>query len=93
MKQQFGGDWTERKLKCIQDYLEAYVRILSKNKYRFAYIDACSPTIDSTELCVMKYVDPPSKISGIEINNIKVTNNFVFILLNLNIFSPLYLYV
>ncbi len=44
MKQQFGGDWTEKKLNCIQDYLEAYVKIMSKTKYRFAYIDAFAGT-------------------------------------------------
>jgi three-Cys-motif partner protein len=44
MKQQFGGNWTEKKLGCIQDYLEAYVKILSKTRYRFAYIDAFAGT-------------------------------------------------
>lgn len=44
MKQKFGGDWTEKKLDCIQDYLQAYVRILSNTTYKYAYIDAFAGT-------------------------------------------------
>ena len=44
MIQQFGGDWTEKKLDCIQKYLEAYTKIMSKTRYRFAYIDAFAGT-------------------------------------------------
>ncbi len=44
MIQQFGGEWTEKKLQCIQKYLEAYVKILSKTDFRFAYIDAFAGT-------------------------------------------------
>ncbi len=44
MGNRFGGNWTEIKLKCIDDYLQAYVKILSKTPYRFAYIDAFAGT-------------------------------------------------
>lgn len=44
MTQKFGGEWTEKKLDCIQDYLQAYVRILSKTTYKYAYIDAFAGT-------------------------------------------------
>ena len=49
--QQFGGDWTEKKLICLKKYLSAYTTILSKQitwngkiKYRYAYIDAFAGT-------------------------------------------------
>ena len=44
MIQQFGGGWTEKKLDCIQKYLQAYTKIMSKKSYRFAYIDAFAGT-------------------------------------------------
>ncbi|OHD67542.1 MAG: hypothetical protein A2W19_01580 [Spirochaetes bacterium RBG_16_49_21] len=44
MKQKFGGDWTEKKLACVRKYLEAYVKIMVKQKFRFAYIDAFAGT-------------------------------------------------
>lgn len=40
----FGGDWTERKLKALQKYLAAYTRILSKQNFKFAFIDAFAGT-------------------------------------------------
>ena len=36
----FGGEWTEQKLDCIRKYLAAYARIMSQQRFRFAYIDA-----------------------------------------------------
>jgi three-Cys-motif partner protein len=44
MSQKFGGDWTEKKLDCIQQYLEAYTKILKKYRYKIAYIDAFAGT-------------------------------------------------
>lgn len=49
--QQFGGDWTEKKLTCLKKYLGAYTTIMSnqktwngKLKFRYAYIDAFAGT-------------------------------------------------
>lgn len=42
--QLFGGDWTERKLGALDQYLRAYGRALSKSKYRRIYIDAFAGT-------------------------------------------------
>jgi three-Cys-motif partner protein len=44
MYQQFGGDWTEKKLECVKKYLAAYTKILSKTKFKYAYIDAFAGT-------------------------------------------------
>ena len=49
--QQFGGDWTEKKLTCLKKYLGSYTTIMSnqktwngKLKFRYAYIDAFAGT-------------------------------------------------
>jgi three-Cys-motif partner protein len=36
----FGGSHTERKLEAIEDYLSAYLQILSKTSFRTVYVDA-----------------------------------------------------
>ncbi len=36
----FGGDWTSEKLERVRKYLVAYAAIMSKQRFRFAYIDA-----------------------------------------------------
>ncbi len=43
-KQQFGGDWTTEKLGKLREYLSAYTKILSKQPFSFAYIDAFAGT-------------------------------------------------
>jgi len=43
-KQQFGGNWTEKKLKKVGDYLSAYSTIMRKKSFKFAYIDAFAGT-------------------------------------------------
>jgi len=43
-KQQFGGDWTTEKLGRLRKYLSAYTRILSKQSFTYAYIDAFAGT-------------------------------------------------
>ena len=40
----FGGNWTEQKLVCVSKYLHAYTKIMSKQPFRFAYIDAFAGT-------------------------------------------------
>lgn len=40
----FGGDWTEEKLEAIRKYLMAYTKIMSNQKFRFAYVDAFAGT-------------------------------------------------
>lgn len=38
--QQFGGDWTTEKLERVRKYLVAYAKIMQRQPFRFAYIDA-----------------------------------------------------
>lgn len=40
----FGGNWTDQKLECVRKYLSAYTTIMSKQSFRFAYIDAFAGT-------------------------------------------------
>jgi three-Cys-motif partner protein len=40
----FGGGWTEEKLSRVNKYLCAYTKIMSKQSFRFAYIDAFAGT-------------------------------------------------
>lgn len=42
--QQFGGDWTTEKLDRLRKYLAAYTKILSKQPFTYAYIDAFAGT-------------------------------------------------
>ncbi len=42
--QMFGGDWTERKLDAVEQYLRAYAKALSKTKFKRVYIDAFAGT-------------------------------------------------
>lgn len=44
MSQDFGGDWTDEKLERVRKYLVAYTTIMSKQPFRFAYIDAFAGT-------------------------------------------------
>jgi three-Cys-motif partner protein len=43
-QQFFGGDWTIEKLERVRKYLFAYATIMSKQKFRFGYIDAFAGT-------------------------------------------------
>ena len=43
-KHVFGGDWTERKLKMIEEYLRAYTTVLENQPFRKSYIDAFAGT-------------------------------------------------
>jgi three-Cys-motif partner protein len=43
-KQRFGGDWTNEKLERVRKYLSAYTTIMSRQPFRFAYIDAFAGT-------------------------------------------------
>lgn len=43
-KQTFGGDWTSTKLERVRKYLSAYTTIMSRQTFRFAYIDAFAGT-------------------------------------------------
>jgi three-Cys-motif partner protein len=44
--QLFGGNWTEEKLEMLRKYLVAYSKIMNKQSFRFAYIDAFAGTGD-----------------------------------------------
>lgn len=44
MVHNFGGNWTEEKLARIKKYLVAYAKIMNKQSFRFAYIDAFAGT-------------------------------------------------
>lgn len=56
--QNFGGDWTERKLECVQKYLKAYTTIMKEQPFRFAYIDAFAGT-GYRELTLDEDIDQP----------------------------------
>lgn len=43
-KQRFGGDWTNEKLERVRKYLSTYTTIMSRQPFRFAYIDAFAGT-------------------------------------------------
>jgi three-Cys-motif partner protein len=43
-RQRFGGDWTNEKLERVRKYLSAYTTIMSRQPFRFAYIDAFAGT-------------------------------------------------
>ncbi len=36
----FGGPWTEQKLDCVTEYLNAYQKIMRQRSYKYTYIDA-----------------------------------------------------
>lgn len=42
--QNFGGEWTEKKLKSVERYLQAYVTALKKQSFELHYIDAFAGT-------------------------------------------------
>ena len=41
---QFGGEWTTKKLERVEKYLNAYMKIMNKQRFRVAYIDAFAGT-------------------------------------------------
>lgn len=43
-KQSFGGDWTEKKLSSVRQYLVAYATALNNQRFKIAYIDAFAGT-------------------------------------------------
>lgn len=43
-QQTFGGDWTSEKLERVRKYLVAYAKIMNRQQFRFAYIDAFAGT-------------------------------------------------
>jgi three-Cys-motif partner protein len=43
-KHNFGGQWTEEKLRRVKKYLVAYATIMNKQQFRFAFIDAFAET-------------------------------------------------
>ncbi|MBD2068116.1 three-Cys-motif partner protein TcmP [Leptolyngbya sp. FACHB-671] len=44
IKHSFGGDWTTQKLRCLDKYLHAYTKIMSKHFSEYMYIDAFAGT-------------------------------------------------
>ena len=46
---QFGGKWTTEKLERVAKYLRAYSTIMTKQAFRFAYIDAFAGTSYRTQ--------------------------------------------
>ncbi len=44
IQRQFGGDWTADKLERVRKYLVEYAKIMNKQCFRFAYIDAFAGT-------------------------------------------------
>jgi three-Cys-motif partner protein len=41
---EFGGEWTDEKLERVRKYLAAYTTIMSKQRFRIAYVDAFAGT-------------------------------------------------
>lgn len=85
MVQQFGGDWTEKKLECVYKYLGAYTKILSKTSFRYAYIDAFAGTgyreikdEDTGQILFPELVDsePESFLAGSVIKSLEVKPPF-----------------
>jgi three-Cys-motif partner protein len=66
----FGGDWTTEKLERIRKYLVAYSRIMSKQVYQYAYIDAFAgtgyhqpkPSRPSSELMIPELAERESQL-------------------------------
>ena len=91
MKQKFGGPWTEKKLDCIEKYLKAYVKILSKTPYRYAYIDAFAGTgyreikdEDNNQILIPELIEdePQSFMMGSVIRALEIKprfNKYIFI--------------
>ena len=44
MRQQFGGNWTERKLECVRQYLSAWTKVMLNQQFQTVYIDAFAGT-------------------------------------------------
>lgn len=42
--QLFGGDWTERKLDALDQYLRAYTKVMKKQRFTLIYVDAFAGT-------------------------------------------------
>ncbi|HEY9629347.1 MAG TPA: three-Cys-motif partner protein TcmP [Coleofasciculaceae cyanobacterium] len=63
----FGGDWTTSKLRCLDKYLNAYTKALSKQSFETMYIDAFAGTgwltLKQTEAEEEKSKEPVSQIS------------------------------
>jgi three-Cys-motif partner protein len=67
--QSFGGDWTAEKLDRVRKYLRAYATIMSKQQFRFAYIDAFAgtgyrtlkQTEDRSELLFPEFIEQDSQ--------------------------------
>ncbi len=51
---QFGGDWTDRKMKIVVDYAKAYLTIMSKQNFTTIYFDGFAGSGAITEDCVQK---------------------------------------
>ncbi len=41
---QFGGDWTERKLRILREYLERYTTVMKEQRFTLVYVDAFAGT-------------------------------------------------
>ena len=41
---QFGGDWTERKLRILREYLERYTTVMKEQRFTLIYVDAFAGT-------------------------------------------------
>ena len=100
--QQFGGPWTEHKLKCVTKYLRAYTTIMAKQPFRFAYIDAFAGTgyreleqDGDTESAMFPEFDSPEVVGfqqGSARNALEVKppfQKYVFIEKNANRYSEL----
>ncbi len=89
--QLFGGDWTERKLDALGQYLRAYATALSKTNFKRLYIDAfagtgyreqklmpavAQPSIFEDELKELTATEPQQFLDGSAKIALKVTPRF-----------------
>lgn len=60
MNQRFGGEWTEKKLNILKDYLVSYLTALKKQHFHKLYIDAFagsgSITLDSSDISSQQFL-------------------------------------
>ena len=64
-KHEFGGSWTDEKLKMVEKYLKAYAVIMNNHNFRFAYIDAFAGTGYREEKNNIEEIDKNPGFDGI----------------------------
>lgn len=82
--QQFGGSHTERKLEAVASYLQAYVTVMKKQRFKLSYIDAFAgsgasqplPKSEAAALLDVEIYDATAIIEGSPIRALEVDPPF-----------------